>query len=65
MTLRTRLPLAVALGVVLAVTAGAGAAAQEARQLRIVKQPGLGYLQLIVMRELKLVEKRAPGVEVE
>ena len=28
-----------------------GAAAHEARQLRIVKQPGLGYLQLIVMRE--------------
>ena len=24
--------------------------AQEAKQLRIVKQPGLGYLQLIVMR---------------
>src|SRR5437762_6468487 len=39
--------------------------AQEAKQLRIVKQPGLGYLQLIVMRELKLIEKRAPGVEVE
>jgi NitT/TauT family transport system substrate-binding protein len=39
--------------------------AQEAKQLRIVKQPGLGYLQLIVMREQKLIEKRAPGVEVE
>jgi ABC-type nitrate/sulfonate/bicarbonate transport system substrate-binding protein len=39
--------------------------AQEAKQLRIVKQPGLGYLQLIVMRELKLIEKRAPGVELE
>jgi ABC-type nitrate/sulfonate/bicarbonate transport system substrate-binding protein len=45
----------------LAVPAGA----EEATQLRIVKQPGLGYLQLIVMRELKLVEKRAPGVTVE
>jgi len=44
--------------------AGTGAA-QEARQLRIVKQPGLGYLQLIVMREMKLVEKRVPGLEVE
>src|SRR2546421_10747278 len=39
--------------------------AQEAKQLRIVKQPGLGYLQLIVMREMKLIEKRAPGVEIE
>jgi NitT/TauT family transport system substrate-binding protein len=39
--------------------------AQEAKQLRIVKQPGLGYLQLIVMREQKLLEKRLPGVEVE
>ncbi len=43
----------------------APAAAQEARQLRIVKQPGLGYLQLIVMREMKLLEKRLPGVELE
>lgn len=40
-------------------------AAQEAKQLRIVKQPGLGYLTLIVMREQKLIEKRAPGVELE
>jgi NitT/TauT family transport system substrate-binding protein len=39
--------------------------AQEAKQLRIVKQPGLGYLQLIVMREMKLIEKRAPGVDLE
>ena len=39
--------------------------AQEAKQLRIVKQPGLGYLQLIVMREHKLIEKRVPGVELE
>ena len=39
--------------------------AQEAKQLRIVKQPGLGYLQLIVMREQKTLEKRLPGVEVE
>src|SRR5256885_5319090 len=39
--------------------------AEEAKQLRIVKQPGLGYLQLIVMREMKLIEKRAPGVEIE
>lgn len=39
--------------------------AQEARQIRIVKQPGLGYLHLIVIREQKLIEKRAPGVEIE
>jgi NitT/TauT family transport system substrate-binding protein len=39
--------------------------AQEATQLRIVKQPGLGYLQLVVMREQKLLEKRLPGVEIE
>lgn len=45
--------------------AAAVAPAQEARQLRIVKQPGLGYLQLIVMRETKMLEKRLPGVEIE
>jgi NitT/TauT family transport system substrate-binding protein len=39
--------------------------AQEAKELRIVKQPGLGYLQLIVMREQKTLEKRLPGVEIE
>jgi NitT/TauT family transport system substrate-binding protein len=39
--------------------------AEEAKQLRIVKQPGLGYLQLIVMRKQKLLEKRLPGVEIE
>jgi ABC-type nitrate/sulfonate/bicarbonate transport system substrate-binding protein len=41
------------------------AVAEESRQLRIVKQPGLGYLQLIVMREQKLLEKRLSGVEIE
>jgi NitT/TauT family transport system substrate-binding protein len=39
--------------------------AQETKQLRIVKQPGLGYLPLIVMRELRLLEKRVPGVDIE
>src|SRR5438067_1632812 len=39
--------------------------AEEARQVRIVKQPGLAYLPLIVMRELRLIEKRVPGVQVE
>jgi NitT/TauT family transport system substrate-binding protein len=39
--------------------------AAEAKRLRIVKQPGLGYLPFIVMREQKLLEKHAPGVAVE
>ena len=52
-----------ALGLVL--TLAPGAPADEAKVLRIVKQPGLGYLQLIVMREQKLLERRLPGVELE
>src|SRR5687768_12488856 len=64
MTDRIRMLCAAILVLTLAVAAS-GAGAQEAKQLRIVKQPGLGYLQLIVMRELKLIEKRAPGVEIE
>ncbi len=55
----------VALLVVMSLGLAAGAAAQEAKVLRIVKQPGLGYLHLIVMREMKLLEKRLPGVELE
>src|SRR5688572_11066491 len=51
--------------IVLLTTVVSAADAQEAKTLRIVKQPGLAYLQLIVMRELKLIEKRAPGVEVD
>jgi ABC-type nitrate/sulfonate/bicarbonate transport system substrate-binding protein len=54
-----------AIALLLVVGLGASAGAQESKQLRIVKQPGLGYLQLIVMRELKLLEKRLPGIEVE
>ena len=54
-----------ALALVLGLALGGPAQAQETKQLRIVKQPGLGYLQLIVMRELKLIEKRAPGVDIE
>jgi NitT/TauT family transport system substrate-binding protein len=42
-----------------------GASAREATTIRIAKQPGLGYLGLIVMREQKLLEKYAPGVKVE
>jgi NitT/TauT family transport system substrate-binding protein len=55
----------VAVALLLGLALGGGADAQEARQLRIVKQPGLGYLQLIVMREHKLIEKRIPGIEIE
>lgn len=59
-------PTRVAAAALALVLALAGAVpAQEAKQLRIVKQPGLGYLQLIVMRELKLLDKRIPGVDVE
>ena len=41
------------------------AGAQEAKVIRIVKQPGLGYLGLIVMRSKGLLEKHLPGVRVE
>jgi NitT/TauT family transport system substrate-binding protein len=63
MTQRNRPWLAAVLVTLLALAPTGPATAQE--KLRIVKQPGLGYLQLIVMRELKLIEKRLPGVEVE
>jgi NitT/TauT family transport system substrate-binding protein len=56
-------PFALAVLIVAAMTADVGA--QDAKHLRIVKQPGLGYLQLIVMRETKMLEKRLPGVDVE
>jgi NitT/TauT family transport system substrate-binding protein len=55
----------VMLALLTALPAGSPTAAEEARQLRIVKQPGLAYLQLIVMREQKLLDKRLPGVEIE
>jgi NitT/TauT family transport system substrate-binding protein len=58
-------PRMLAVALALGMLVGGVSHAQEARQLRIVKQPGLGYLQLVVMRELKLLEKRAPGVEIE
>jgi len=58
-----RLACALLIGLASAATATAPAAAQE--KIRIVRQPGLGYLSLIVMRELRLIEKRLPGVEVE
>jgi NitT/TauT family transport system substrate-binding protein len=40
-------------------------ASPEATTIRIAKQPGLGYLGLIVMREKQLLEKYAPNVKVE
>jgi NitT/TauT family transport system substrate-binding protein len=64
MTQRIRATI-VALGVLVAAALAGGAHAQEAKQLRIVKQPGLGYLQFVVMRELKLLERRLPGVDIE
>src|SRR4029450_13626470 len=48
-----------------ALLAASAAWTQEAKELRIVKQPGLGYLQRIVMPEQKTLEKRLPGVEIE
>jgi NitT/TauT family transport system substrate-binding protein len=53
------------LAIALVLALDAPVQAQEAKSLRIVKQPGLGYLQLIVMRDHKLIEKRLPGVEIE
>ena len=51
---------------VLAIAALTPAArAEEAHELRIGKEPGLGYLPLVVMREQRLIEKRAPEVSVE
>jgi NitT/TauT family transport system substrate-binding protein len=61
----TRRLSGVALLALMALGVASGAAADEAKVLRIVKQPGLGYRQLIVMRELKLLDKRLPGVELE
>ncbi len=63
--IRSRTRLAGALAVAMLCAAAFPAAAQEARELRIVKQPGLGYLQLIIMREQKLLDKRLPGVAIE
>jgi NitT/TauT family transport system substrate-binding protein len=54
--------LILALGLLLAAPT---AEAQEAKVIRIVKQPGLGYLGLIVMRARGLLEKQLPGVAVE
>ncbi len=55
----------VLLAVALVVTLAGSIEAQETKHLRIVKQPGLGYLQLVVMREQRLLEKRLPGVDIE
>src|SRR5580765_4845763 len=57
--------LAAGAALFLALLAASTVWAQEAKELRIVKQPGLGYLQLIIMREQKTLEKRLPGVEIE
>ncbi|MFC7397986.1 ABC transporter substrate-binding protein [Chelatococcus sp. GCM10030263] len=44
---------------VLAMVFAAGTAAAEADKLRIAKQYGLGYVQLMIMEEQKLIEKHA------
>jgi len=55
-----RLPRAAILAAcVLAAALPAGDARAEAKELRIAKQFGLGYLQFFVMQEEKLVEKHA------
>lgn len=38
---------------------------QTQRRLRIALQPGIGYAHLIVMRELKILERHLPGLQVE
>ena len=62
----TRLALCLAACMVLAAPAGAA----ESTEFRIGRQPGLVYLQAIIMEEKKLIEKHAaamglPGVKVE
>jgi NitT/TauT family transport system substrate-binding protein len=53
------------LAIALAILVVLPARAEEAREVRIVKQPGLAYLPLIVMREQRLIEKRVPGITVQ
>jgi NitT/TauT family transport system substrate-binding protein len=60
----TRALVAIALGLTVTLALGAAGHAQEITRLRIVTQPGLAYVQLIVMREHRLIEKRLPGVEI-
>ncbi len=50
---------AASLSVALMVAAGVRPAAAEVSELRFARQMGLGYLQLYVMEERKLVEKQA------
>src|SRR5689334_20566282 len=47
------------LGVAAMVAAAAGEARAEAGELRVAKQYGLGYLQLMMMEDGKLIEKHA------
>ena len=52
--------------VAIAALAGLGAAAQaETKEVRFGRQLGVGYLQLYVMEELKLVEKHAQAAGLE
>lgn len=55
---RSVLRLALMAGIAAALAAGP-ALAQEAKEVRFAKQFGVGYLPMVVMEELKLVEKHA------
>jgi NitT/TauT family transport system substrate-binding protein len=46
-------------GIAAALGAGAGEARAEATELRVAKQYGLGYLQLMMMEDGRLIEKHA------
>ena len=62
---RVKRALGAVLVVVLVLLLAATGPAQEAKVIRIVKQPGLGYVGLIVMRAKGLLEKHLPGVQAE
>ena len=44
---------------VLVVAGSSFAASAETKELRVAKQYGLGYFQMMVMEDMKLVEKHA------
>lgn len=51
--------IAFGVGIVFALAGAAGEVRAEASELRVAKQYGLGYLQLMVMEDGKLIEKHA------
>ena len=60
--MRFVLRLAACLFGLAALAAAAPAGAAESNELRIARQPGLVYLQAIIMEENKLVEKHAAAL---